>query len=68
MKDNSEKVQSIKWHPVEAFTLLSGSSDKTVTLYDCRNPKANKKIWNLNGETEQVLWNHFEPNNFLVNT
>jgi len=66
IRDNSKKVQSIKFHPIESFSLLSGSSDKTVTLYDCRNPKSNKKVWTLNGETEQVLWNQYEPNNFLV--
>ena len=66
IKDNSEKVQSIKFHPIEAFTLLSGSADKTVTLYDCRNPKSNKKVWTLSGEVEQVVWNQFEPNHFIV--
>lgn len=66
IKDNTEKVQSIKFHPVEAFSLLSGSSDKTVVLYDCRNPKANKKTWNLTAEIEQVLWNQYEPNHFIV--
>ncbi len=40
IKNHTDKVQSIQFHPIESFSLLSGSSDKTVALYDCRNPKS----------------------------
>jgi WD40 repeat protein len=66
IKNHSAKVQSIEFHPVESFSLLSGSSDQTVALYDCRNPKTNKKIWEFEYEIEEVLWNHKQPNDFLV--
>ncbi len=67
IKNHKKKVQSLKFHPVESFSLLSGSADGTVCLYDCRNPKENKKSWSLTeeNEIEQVLWNKFEPNQFL---
>ena len=66
IKHHKQKVQSIEFHPIESFSLLSGSSDQTVALFDCRNPKSNYKTWTLNAEIERVLWNHFEPNQFLV--
>lgn len=66
IKNHTDKVQSVQWHPVETFSLLSGSADQTVALYDCRNPNTNKKSWTLKGEIEQVLWNKFNPNYFIV--
>jgi periodic tryptophan protein 1 len=66
IKNHTAKVQSIKFHPIESFSLLSGSADQTVVLYDCRNPKVNNKKWSFSGEIEQVLWNHQEPNQFIV--
>lgn len=45
IKQQTEKIQSLKFHPVEAFSLLSGCVDGTVALYDCRNPKSNFKTW-----------------------
>jgi periodic tryptophan protein 1 len=66
IKNHTAKVQSLKFHPVESFSLLAGSSDQTVVLYDCRNPKVNNKKWNFSDEIEQVLWNHQEPNYFIV--
>ena len=66
IKNHSEKVQSLEFHPVEAFSLLAGSADQTVALYDCRSPKTNKKIWEFEHEIEEVLWNHKQPNDFIV--
>jgi periodic tryptophan protein 1 len=67
IKKQTSKIQSIKFHPIESFSLLSGSLDQTVALYDCRNPNMNFKTWDFqNGEIERVLWNHLSPNYFLV--
>jgi periodic tryptophan protein 1 len=69
IKHHKKNVQTLKFHPIESFSLLSGSADSTVCLYDCRNPNENKKAWCLSdttAEVEQVLWNKFEPNQFLV--
>ena len=66
IKNHTDKVQTLKFHPLESFSLLAGSCDQTVVLYDCRNPKSNKKTWSFEHEIEQVLWNHHEPNHFIV--
>ncbi|ESO99061.1 hypothetical protein LOTGIDRAFT_201468, partial [Lottia gigantea] len=63
-----EKVQCIKWHPMEAQSLLSGSFDQTVNVYDCRNPESAFRSWNLNGEVERVVWDHFSPMHFFAST
>lgn len=66
IKNHKDRVQAVKFHPIESFSLLSGSCDSTVALYDCRNPNANKKIWTLESDIERVVWDTLEPNNFLV--
>ena len=66
IKNHTDNVQAIRFHPIETFSLLAGSADQTVCLYDCRNPKENKKAWSVGNEVEQVVWNRFEPNQFLV--
>merc|ERR1712002_839238 len=62
-----DKVQSIKWHPIESQSLLTGSFDKSAVVVDCRSPDVFKS-WSLTGECEQVLWDHFSPYNFFVTT
>ncbi|XP_050393100.2 periodic tryptophan protein 1 homolog [Patella vulgata] len=63
-----EKVQCVKWHPLEAQSLLSGSFDHTVKVYDCRNPNTTNRTWNLQGEVERIVWNHFSPMHFFAST
>lgn len=31
-----DKVQTVQWHPYQAWLLSSGSFDKTACLFDCR--------------------------------
>ncbi len=57
----------MNWHPVEAQTLLSGSFDHTVRVYDCRAPTEGK-FWTLGGEVERIAWNHKNPYHFLAST
>ncbi|ODM88554.1 Periodic tryptophan protein 1 [Orchesella cincta] len=62
-----DKIQSLKWHPIEAQTLLTGSCDGVVKLFDCRTPGANK-TWVFEGEVERVMWNKFDPMHFFAST
>lgn len=64
-----EKVQTIKFHADEAHSLLTGSCDGTVRLFDCRDPDTlsqSQKIWKFSGEIERVAWDPFEPNYFFA--
>lgn len=71
LKDFAEKVQSIQFNPEEAEYLLTGSSDNTVKLFDCRQSDmetANFKQWIMEGEVEKVKWNPNDKHYFLVGT
>lgn len=57
----NEKIQSLKWHPQETHQLLTGCADKLVRLFDCKE-EALVRSWEVSGEVERVLWNHYDPN------
>ncbi|KAJ8869490.1 hypothetical protein PR048_028481 [Dryococelus australis] len=61
-----EKVQTLQWHPRESCTLLVGSCDAAVRLFECQSNSS--KTWKVSGEVERVLWDHFNPYHFLVGT
>ncbi|XP_043499562.1 periodic tryptophan protein 1 homolog [Polistes fuscatus] len=63
----NEKVQTLEWHPSEAHHLLTGCADGFARLFDCKL-ESNAKEWQTPGEIERVLWNHFDPNYFLIST
>ncbi|CAL8115486.1 unnamed protein product [Orchesella dallaii] len=63
----SEKVQSVKWHPIEAQSLLTGCCDGFVKLFDGRTPGINKS-WGFEGEINRIMWNKFEPLHFFAST
>jgi len=64
---HKDMIQALQWHPFEAQNLLTGSTDKVVRLFDCASDNTFKQ-WNVDGEVEKVLWNHFDPFTFLVAT
>ncbi|KAK3089598.1 hypothetical protein FSP39_004904 [Pinctada imbricata] len=68
IRQHNDKVQCLEWQPGDQQTLLTGSFDKSVRLFDCRNPKANVKKWNLSGEVEKVAWNTFNSFNYFAST
>lgn len=57
----NEKIQALKWHPQETHQLLTGCADKLVRLFDCKE-EALVRSWEVSGEVERVLWNHYDPN------
>ncbi|KAL5011104.1 hypothetical protein ScPMuIL_013409 [Solemya velum] len=65
---HKEKAQCVEWHPKEPQSLLSGSFDNTVKMYDCRNPNKNCKSWTFGGEIERILWDMFSPQYFYAVT
>ena len=66
LKGHKEKVQALDWHPFESHVLLTGCCDENARVYDCNQGAC--KTWKVNGEVEKVLWNRFNPYNFLVAT
>lgn len=65
-----EKVQSIEFHPEDAQTILAGSADGFVRLFDCRdadNVDSSFIKWQIaGGEVEKVLWHPTETNYFII--
>lgn len=71
LKDFAEKVQTLEFNETEAEYLLTGSSDNTIKLFDCRqsdNEGAQFKKWIVEGEVEKVKWNPSEKYNFVAAT
>lgn len=67
LKVFKDKVQSIKWHPLESQSLLSGCSDGFARVSDCRTDDAHK-AWSLKVEIEKVCWDYLKPFNFAVSS
>lgn len=66
LKGHTEKVQALQWHPLEPQVLLTGCCDGKARIFDCN--QTSHKSWNVDGEVEKVLWDHFNPFNFMVAT
>lgn len=71
LKDFAEKVQSLEFNASEPEYLLTGSSDNTIKLFDCRqsdNEGSQYKQWIVEGEVEKVKWNPNEKYHFIAGT
>lgn len=69
LRDFTDKVQTISFNPEESQFLLTGSSDKAIRLFDCRqsdNETSNFKKWMIEGEVEKVKWNPNDKYYFMV--
>jgi len=65
--DFKDNVQSVKFHPFEAQTLLVGDSSGVVSIVDCQSGAF--KRWNVGKcEIEKVIWNHYNPYLFFCST
>eukprot|EP00834_Sanchytrium_tribonematis_P005351 NODE_319_length_9908_cov_1.288001.p3 type:complete len:398 gc:universal NODE_319_length_9908_cov_1.288001:6609-7802(+) len=52
---HSDKVQAVKWHPVEATVYSSGGFDHNLSVGDTRS-KSNFSTVNIGGEVECIDW------------
>lgn len=57
---HADKVQSVLWHPKEAWLLASAAFDKSLGLVDCRSA-GTAKLCTLTADPECVAWNPFNP-------
>jgi periodic tryptophan protein 1 len=64
---HSAPVQSLQFNLFEPQVMLSGGYDRVINLIDVRTGQVGRK-WKLNGEVEQIKWNPFDGNLFLVST
>ncbi|XP_053674920.1 periodic tryptophan protein 1 homolog [Anopheles nili] len=71
IRDFEEKVQTLSFHPARAESLLVGSCDGKVKVFDCRatnDDASSYKTWLLGGEVERVCWDHFNQHCFVAST
>lgn len=69
IKSFSDIVQSIQFHPVDSQSLLTGSADGFVKLFDCRATDSIDTAfvqWKLTGQVEKVLFNPISSNYFVA--
>jgi len=53
-------VQSVSWHPHEAWLLATGSFDKTIQLVDARSMSQTQACV-LSSDIESIIWDPFNP-------
>ena len=63
---HNDKVQSVRWHPMEAGILMSASYDKSVCISDQRMDGGAAAIVKLAHDPECTLWSHHSPSIILV--
>ncbi|KAF8822164.1 WD domain, G-beta repeat-containing protein [Cardiosporidium cionae] len=64
-KHHTDKVQAVKWHPIEGSILLSTSFDRKVYLMDTRQGQS-VPFATLPADAECALWNRHRPMECLV--
>lgn len=63
---HKDKVQSVRWHPLEAGILMTASYDKTVVVSDQRADGRASAIVKLANDPECTLWSRHSPCVILV--
>ena len=67
LKHHSDKVQAVRWHPIEAGILLSAAYDKKVVLTDQRSVNAAKAaVLTLECDPECTAWSRHSPTVVMV--
>ena len=59
------KVQSVLFHPSEAWRLATGSYDKTVALLDCRSGSLSTS-YKVAADMESMAWDPFQPHHLYA--
>ena len=65
---HEDKVQAVKWRPVEASLLLSGGYDHRLFLSDLRTQTAGASSWTIDSDVESLAWNPHDPHTFAVSS
>jgi periodic tryptophan protein 1 len=64
---HKDKVQSVKWHPLEAGILMSAGYDKSVRVTDQRaNSALSSAVVNLEFDPECTIWSRHSPSLILI--
>ncbi|PFH32107.1 WD domain, G-beta repeat-containing protein [Besnoitia besnoiti] len=66
-RHHENKVQALRWHPVEEAVLLSASYDRRAALVDVRKPD-NVMFAPLNADAESCCWDRHRPINFWASS
>lgn len=67
LKHHTDKVQSVRWHPVEAGILLTAAYDKKVVLTDQRSAsQASAATLTLESDPECTIWSRHNPTVVMV--
>eukprot|EP01035_Chromulina_nebulosa_P018418 gene18418-24122_t len=59
--DHKDKVQVVNFHPQQAWLLSSGSFDKSIRLYDCRNGNITNN-YTVSADLEAMTWDPHNEN------
>ncbi|PHJ23336.1 wd g-beta repeat-containing protein, partial [Cystoisospora suis] len=65
-RHHTNKVQSIRWHPVEEAVLLSASFDRRAAVIDVRTAGKSAMHAPLRADAEVCVWDRHHPMNFWV--
>jgi periodic tryptophan protein 1 len=67
LKHHTDKVQSVRWHPIEAGILLTAAYDKKVVLTDQRSGNASSAATlTLESDPECTSWSRHSPTVVMV--
>lgn len=63
---HSEKVQGVRWHPIEAGILMTSAYDKTVVISDQRQGSSSSATIKLLHDPEASIWSRHTPSLVIV--
>lgn len=66
LSHHKDKVQSVRWHPLEAGILMTSGYDKTVNVSDQRQDSKAAAVVKLASDPECSIWSRHSPSVILV--